>query len=47
VLDLKAMQKEGEEFVAVPVKDEELKRLVNVLPEQLTHKSKPDPAQSL
>lgn len=36
IVDLKAMQKEGESFIAVPVSDEELKRLVNSLPEQLS-----------
>ncbi len=35
VLNLKAMQKEGETFIAVPVSDDELKRLVDSLPEQL------------
>ena len=36
ILDLKAMQKEGETFTAVPVSDEELKRLVDALPNQLS-----------
>lgn len=40
VLNLKAMQKEGEIFVAVPVSNEELKRLVDSLPEQLTSETK-------
>jgi hypothetical protein len=47
VLDLKAMQKEGETFVAVPVSDEEMKRIVNSLPEQLTRDAKVTNAQAL
>ena len=37
VLNLNAMQKEGETFIAVPVSDVELKRLVDSLPEQLSN----------
>lgn len=47
VLDLNAMQNGGEAFVAVPVKDEELKRIVNSLPDQLTYESKAEPSLPL
>lgn len=35
LLDLKAMQQAGETFIAVPVSDEEMKRMVNAVPGQL------------
>jgi len=35
MLDLKAMQQSGETFVAVPVSDEEMQRIVNLVPAQL------------
>ena len=47
IVDLKAMQKEGEEFVAVPANDEEIKRIVNSLPEQLTSEASIADTQAL
>lgn len=35
MLDLKAMQQAGETFTVVPLSDEEMKRIVNTVPEQL------------
>lgn len=39
ILDLKAMQQAGETFIAVPVSDEEMKRIVNQVPGQLPLKA--------
>jgi hypothetical protein len=39
ILDLKAMQQAGETFVAVPVSDEEMQRIVNQVPGQLPVKA--------
>ena len=38
ILDLKAMQQAGEAFVAVPVSEEEMQRIVNLAPDQLPQK---------
>lgn len=42
MLDLKAMQQAGETFVAVPVSDEEMKRIVSAAPGELPHNAQPE-----